>query len=1046
MLSETFAKKDIDYLQRRCDECKPSSFSSIKSVQTFLKLWNIKGVGYTEKFPSPTREYYTDSKANAPRLPSEDIIIGFYGIGKPIALIIEGKPDKASIYLGAWARNEPIVYNSTEFFSILHSFYPYVAEDSKVFDNIEMKNYTQAGLVVGTPSIKNPDILNSALPFDRLIRAMSDGHWLCAIFAEPWSLEKQIRLRDKILEDLGKSYYKYKDSSSLPSYTLHCSELLNSLLATHSQGLSIGSWRTTTYLIGDDVSYSRLANVWRSIFSGDQSNSDPIQIWDSFSIAKENKDLLDLALNYKVPEEQGIPCQGINLTYRHPFRYQSLLNSSQLAAYIHLPRYETSGFSVSMLPDFDVVPPPVNGSASIEIGKVLHRRKKTKTPYKVELNALTRHTLVVGVTGSGKTNTCFKMLNNLWQKKIPFLVIEPAKTEYRSLINDPIIGPDLQVFTLGRELLSPFRLNPFEFEEGVLLSTHIDLLKSVFNAAFSMWTVLPQILEQALHRVYKSYSWDIVRNENKRLADHAGERAETFPILQDLQDVIIEIVNNLGYSSESTNELKAALITRIQSLRIGGKGKMLDTRSSFSMCDLLKRPTILELEDVGDDDEKAFIMGLIMVKLYEYLRANKTQREKTLRHLVVIEEAHRLLANIPTKTSSEQANARGKAVETFVNMLSEVRAYGEGFWVAEQIPTKLAPDLIKNTNLKIIHRIVEGDERFVMSHAMNMKEHHSDMLTTLDHRNGEAVVFAEGDDLPIMIRVEEYKNKEIEFDKLDGMIKKAMRERMPKHFPGFELDCFAGCNKYAGIETLYCDSAQEISENHEIQRMTSYLILSTVEMPECFSKALTEFVESIYRDLDSDTLRVSEIQSILIHSMDANFKIYSKKYNWNDSAALQLKKEILPISIQMINTALSEAKSTVFDSKLLKPFQKRYKELCALKTQPFEFCDKICHQKPSPYCLFRFHAEKMLHDSDLDSHFQTALKTTKDIGIMKKSLFDHSIQCSQNYLSAELLQESRTRFALCYAMQKSIQLESVDIKIRHEIVRKLLDYAQTNET
>jgi DNA helicase HerA-like ATPase len=108
----------------------------------------------------------------------------------------------------------------------------------------------------------------------------------------------------------------------------------------------------------------------------------------------------------------------------------------------------------------------------------------------------------------------------------------------------------------------------------------------------------------------------------------------------------------------------------------------------------------------------------------------------------VFEEAHRLLKNVNTEVGTEDANTKGQAVETFTNMLAEIRAYGQGALIAEQIPTKLTPDAIKNTNLKIMHRIVAEDDRDVMGGAMNITEAQKRQVTAL--RSGQAVVYAEG--------------------------------------------------------------------------------------------------------------------------------------------------------------------------------------------------------------------------------------------------------------------------------------------------------------
>jgi len=437
-----------------------------------------------------------------------------------------------------------------------------------------------------------------------------------------------------------------------------------------------------------------------------------------------------LAADWALPDLPGPPPPG---HFQHPFTYQTLLTSNQLAAYIHLPELETAGFRIELVPDYDIVPRSVSEGKNLSLGQVMDRTRKTSSLYKLGLNDISRHGLVAGVTGSGKTNTLFHILIQLWKQGVPFLVLEPAKTEYRSLFAASTVARDLRVFTLGQEGISPLRINPFEVEPGVSIATHIDLLKSVFNASFGMWNPLPQVLERCLHTIYRDYGWDPVRGTNSRLAPETSTREQAFPTLTDLYFKVGEIVDSLGYEDRVTSDIKASLMTRLNSLRIGGKGVMLDTQRSIPMTELLSRPTVIELEPIGDDDEKAFLMGLLLIRLYEHRRVTGSLEGTGLSHVVVVEEAHRLLANVPPSSNQEQSNVRGKAVETFSNMLSEIRAYGEGFLVAEQIPSKLALDVIKNTNLKIVHRIVAGDDRQVLGETMNMAPQQREMLSTLAH-------------------------------------------------------------------------------------------------------------------------------------------------------------------------------------------------------------------------------------------------------------------------------------------------------------------------
>ena len=143
-------------------------------------------------------------------------------------------------------------------------------------------------------------------------------------------------------------------------------------------------------------------------------------------------------------------------------------------------------------------------------------------------------------------------------------------------------------------------------------------------------------------RVYEDRGWDVTGDVNRRLDDRS-DRAAAFPTLSDLVAKVDAVQHASATRSSVTADIRAALKTRLNSLRTGGKGRMLDCRRSYPTAELLRHPTVLELEGMGDDDDKSFVMALLMVRLAEHLRAEGDLSD--LRHLLVIEEAHRLLAN-----------------------------------------------------------------------------------------------------------------------------------------------------------------------------------------------------------------------------------------------------------------------------------------------------------------------------------------------------------------------------------------------------------------
>lgn len=424
------------------------------------------------------------------------------------------------------------------------------------------------------------------------------------------------------------------------------------------------------------------------------------------------------------------------------------LNTEELAIVMNLPRHEIPGVSVRQTVPFGMnYIPPSDKEAFVPLGRVLFKHSSpSDTVYEIPEPLFKKHIFVCGVTGSGKTNTCIRLLRGL---RKPFMVIEPAKNEYRQMLAE---DRELKVFTLGDERCSPFRINPFSFFYGGNLLAHVDSLKAVFNSAFPMYAAMPYILEEAILEVYLDKGWNLVDSTNRFMK---GEQDPDFdyylPTMKDLYRKIEEVVQRKRYAEEASTNYRASLQARVSSLMVGSKGAMLNTRHSTPLEELLRNKVVLELKNLGDDEEKCFIMGLILSSVYEY-RENRGRLGEDLQHILLIEEAHRLLKRTPDYVSPEVGNSRGKAVESFANMLAEVREYGQGIVITDQIPTKLASDVIKNTNMKIVHRTLAQDDRLCVGETMNLNEAQTKELALLPV--GEAVVCREGMEKAFRVQVD----------------------------------------------------------------------------------------------------------------------------------------------------------------------------------------------------------------------------------------------------------------------------------------------------
>jgi len=539
-------------------------------------------------------------------------------------------------------------------------------------------------------------------------------------------------------------------------------KLLEQYIVRFEHALASGCWNVGIYFLAGSQEVINGAIRLRSLLSGETSAFEPIRIHDLRPVWKKGVE----ARLYKFEKPP------FALVKRHPDEnHEHLLgkafsglttplNTEELAILVNLPRRETPGVHVVPVADFSLNPPP-SQKGGILLGRILQGGEPTSLTYSLPLATLAKHTLVTGINGSGKSTTCRYILSELLERHIPFLVIEPAKDEYiswamqinreRQAANKEPIAiyvPGLHAWH-GEPLEAELALNPFEviwldatYKPNIL--SHIDRLKSILVATFPMQEVLPLLLEDIMFSAYTQSNW---------LGDTLPAYKTPFPTLSQLKNQILVVVTGKRYEDHVTRNLIAALTTRIDNLRRGWKGKLFDQPTSTPFPTLFEHPTVINLSYLGDDADKAFTMAILLQFLYEYrqLQHELVQNSNTaLHHLTIIEEAHRILQH-PQLTNVESANPQAKMAEMFAHNLAELRAYGQGFMIVDQVPAKLIPDAVKNTNLKIVHRLVSGDDREAIAQSMSLTESQTKVINRL--HSGQAIVYGDLDDMASWIYV-----------------------------------------------------------------------------------------------------------------------------------------------------------------------------------------------------------------------------------------------------------------------------------------------------
>lgn len=516
---------------------------------------------------------------------------------------------------------------------------------------------------------------------------------------------------------------------------------------------SMGMWEGAAYFLSDSQETAEMAaGTYRALMRGERSGveTSAVNFWSSQD--KEQKKCLSVLRDYIT-------------SFIHPvFVYHSrsadmpvtpatLISSNELAIQMGLPRRSVCGFPVIEHAEFgrEVVKYDKQpNKRTLYIGNVYSMGKETQTEVQLDVDSLTMHTFITGSTGSGKSNTVYEILNQLrTHYEIPFMVIEPAKGEYKN-----VFGQYQDVFVYGTNPRKTplLRLNPFRFPEGVHVLEHLDRLVEIFSVCWPMYAAMPAILKEGLERAYEKAGWN--------LATSANERKERFPNFRDLLEEIEHVINESHYSADSKGDYAGALLTRVKSLTTG-LNSLIFTGNDIEDYDLFDKNVIIDLSRVGSMETKALIMGIMVMRLNEY-RMESGRINSPLSHITVLEEAHNLLKRTSTEQTSESANLLGKSVELLTNSIAEMRTYGEGFIIADQSPALLDMAVVRNTNTKILLRLPEKSDRELAGYASGMDEEQIDELTRL--AKGVAVIYQNDWVDPLLVKISKCALEEKQYD------------------------------------------------------------------------------------------------------------------------------------------------------------------------------------------------------------------------------------------------------------------------------------------
>lgn len=510
---------------------------------------------------------------------------------------------------------------------------------------------------------------------------------------------------------------------------------------------TFGMWNSACYVIADDVATATMGtSTLAALFSGDSQVAPRAYYnqWDATNPAERER-VLEYIQNLQHPVIDVTMLQQITdstcKTTTIPYQTEKItpammISGKEIPTIMGFPRKSVPGIVVNSMAEFGRNIPEKwkkRVKRPILFGNVYHMGQEEKTKTFLDLDTFASHMFICGASGSGKSNTTYNLLQKLIDNRIPFLVIEPAKGEYKI---EFAALPGINIFTADE---SPYRLlqiNPFEFSAGIHIREHLDNIVQVVSACWPLYGAMPGLLKRAFEQVYIDHGWDLEHSER------VVNRGSKFPVFNDLVIVLEHIINESPYSAQTKGDYKGALLNRVSSLCNGFEGQIFGRSIGIPDSTLFNKNTIIDLSSIGSDETRALIMGILIIKLKNYRKAVSTGPNSSLVHVTVLEEAHNILKRCSQETSIDSGNVQGAAVGSLCRCIAEMRSAGEGFMIIDQSPGAVDEAAIKNTAIKICMRLPSKNDCEEVGAALSLNDNQIRELSRLD--TGVAAIFHAG--------------------------------------------------------------------------------------------------------------------------------------------------------------------------------------------------------------------------------------------------------------------------------------------------------------
>lgn len=554
-------------------------------------------------------------------------------------------------------------------------------------------------------------------------------------------------------------------SQTYVNYSIkHTLDVLEEQMKRLEESTALGLWDFSAYVLSENPTIANnVAHTYLSLTQGEKSylSNAAINLWRG-NLAK-NDDSTKEICNYLKQLRHPVFALNPAIMSEYPsfniypttVTAATSLSGKELAYSLNFPKKSISGMPVIECAEFGrniSTYDKDENDTKLTIGNIYHMQRDDGTPVHISKESLSMHTFITGSTGSGKSNSVYRILEELQEEEVKFLVVEPTKGEYKNIFASGD-NPIAKVYGTNPLLTPILHINPFKFPKSIHVFEHMDRLVEIFNVCWPMYAAMPAVLKSAIQKSYEDCGWDVINSSN-----NYGDNY--YPSFKDVARNIKIIIESSEYDNENKGAYKGSLLTRIESLTNGINGQIF-VDEEIPLEELFDNNVIVDISRVGSSETKSLIMGMLVLKLQEYRMATHNGMNEPLKHITVLEEAHNLLKRTSTEQPVEGGNLLGKSVEMISNAIAEMRTYGEGFIIVDQAPGLLDMSAIRNTNTKIILRIPDEEDRNLVGKSANLND--DQIAEIAKFPKGVAAIYQNEWIQPILCKFDKFKGEEYKY-------------------------------------------------------------------------------------------------------------------------------------------------------------------------------------------------------------------------------------------------------------------------------------------